>query len=320
MSLKPIAVLLLIVPVVSWGQLKDPRFRDEDISGTNIQVTVNTLDNGFYEYLYNVQFPEENKGTVLSVKLDITCNLDFGEVTFPEPMAPSVRYWSPDGAHVPVKLDDMERITPAITAGNNVKWGVNGYPGQSPVNLRLVSPAPPGERYYEITPYMDTTGWDYPELEEHPEIPWIDDFMITGFIEGPACDTSAPEPLYPGNRRGFESEAANQLLTYRQPTRNRWHAASEEETATFTIVYADTIDPKSFKVTPGWARQHFNPQPGTEQTVELPLKPGINKLKFEARVARSPGRPDGQALRHSEKDMDEFEIRVPARSQGKMKP
>lgn len=320
MSYKPLVIMLLLCPMVAWGQLKDPQFRNEDISGTAIQATVNSLNNGFYEYIYNVQFPKENMGSVLTVELDITCNLDFGEVYFPEPPDEGVRYLSPDGAHTPVQLNDHERTTPAVTVRNFAKWGVHGDPGSPAITLRLISPALPTSRHYEIWPYMSTTGWDYPELEDHPEIPWVDDFKITGYITGPACDTSAPTPVFPGNRQGFETEEANQLLTYREPMRDRWHADEGQESVTFTIVYADTIDPDTFNASPGWARSYFTPRPGTEETVELPLRPGVNKFIFEASVANTAGPRRGEALHHSEKDRDEFEIRVAPRGRGYKKP
>jgi len=165
---------------------------------------------------------------------------------------------------------------------------------------------------------MDSVGWDYPELEEHPEIPWVDDFTVKGMIDGPACDTSKPAPLFAGSIRGLETEETNQLLTYRQPTRDRWHAAPGEESFTLDILYSDKVDPKSFKATPGWARKYFHPAPGTEEKVVLPLGPGINKFKLEARTDKSPststGKPD-----FSQKDMDEFEIRLPSNGKGQDK-
>ncbi len=316
MNFRLIAVLLFSFALVSYGQLKDPQFRDEDISGTEVQTIVNRLENGLYEYIYNIQFPEENKGSVLTIGIDISCDADFGAVDFSDLQDSRVRNLSPDGEHVPIRIDDVEHVDESITVRNYVTWGVFADPGNPPLTLKVVSPAPPGERRYEITPAMDTTGWDYPELEEYPEIPWIDDFKVTGIIEGPACNTSAAEPLFAGNQRGFENEAANELLTYRKPTQNRWHAESDKELATFVIVYSDRIDPKSFKVTPGWARKYFHPEPGTEETVELPLKPGINKLTFQARVPKSPGPRGEEEVHHSESDRDDFEIRVPPRGRG----
>ncbi|MGM0594805.1 MAG: hypothetical protein ACQETD_09735, partial [Pseudomonadota bacterium] len=154
-----------------------------------------------------------------------------------------------------------------------------------------------------------------PELEEHPEIPWIEDFMVTGLIEGPACEPEQPSPLYAGSKRGFETDDDNQLLTYRKPTRNRWHAEPGDEFLTLEVVYSERMDPKSFKVTPGWAKQYFNPNPGAEETVSIPLRSGVNKVKLEARTEKEKpqggGRPE-----FSRKDMDEFEVRLPTKGKG----
>lgn len=87
----------------------------------------------------------------------------------------------------------------------------------------------------------------------------------------------------------------------------------DEDEIILIIHYSPDIDARTFKVEParGGMRSMFNPEPGTSQTVRLPLKEGRTKLKLEVfSITDAPGKKD--ALR----DIDFFEIIRP----GKGKP
>lgn len=58
-------------------------YRDEDILKTVITVEVNRTPEGFYEYIYQLTSPPENKGTIFGFQVDISCNLRFEDVVMP---------------------------------------------------------------------------------------------------------------------------------------------------------------------------------------------------------------------------------------------
>ncbi len=160
--------------------------------------------------------------------------------------------------------------------------------------------------------------WDYESYDAHdPRLPWIEDFTVTGVIAGPSCPGVTPpleEEVFYGNRTGYEDDATNRLLAYTKPLKNRLHVAEDQETFSMTIRYGEGIDPKSFHAQPGWLQPLFHPYPGSEETVEIPLKRYQTKVQLEVHPPRetgpeATGRKDN-ADHHSRKDRDVFEIRA----------
>lgn len=321
-------------------ELRDPATRDEDISATQIEVQVNRLPSGIYEYLYNVISPAENKGRIGIFSFDISCDLDFGEVVYPEPPYPHT--WesaSPNGEHVPVRPyaaigDDGTILSgrPGIDINNELLWSLAQRPGSVINGLKLHSPAPPGQRQYRLNVFMNATdihpdgfGWDYSGVSEDSDVPWIPDFEVTGIIEAPACRLpDDPPPSEPSRFLGSEWPGGqiNDLLSYSEPTRDRFHVPAEQNTVDMVIHYHEDIDPKTFHVQPGWAKRFFNPEPGTSERVTLRLEKERNLYQLEVSTQKERGTRKDDARHHSRKDRDVFEIRRPSeppRGQGKHK-
>lgn len=322
------AILLNVLSGTALAQtttLHDPRLRDEDISGTQVNVSVQRLPSGIYEYRYDLVSPATNKGEISNFAVDAKCALDFGQINFQESSDPKFRIdASRDSQHVPLQVYHVEDATGQTLAGpasisfdDKIVWFLAMTPGDKVSGLRVLSPAPPGPRQYQLTVAMDTAdlapdgiGYDYSEeLANDPATPWIQDFSVTGLITAPACAFAPPEaqPVFPGN--GDESAAINNLLTYSAPLRDRFVVGPDVTTLAMTIHYSPDIDPKTFKVEPGWARKLFNPQPGQSETVVLPLDHKRDLFKLEVHTAKDQTPRKDNDLDFSFKDRDVFEIR-----------
>lgn len=134
----------------------------------------------------------ENKGTINSFDVDVSCELDFGDVVMPPgddtPFARESH--SRDGKHVPVSVYGTENAGAGnVGAGNFVGWGMLLKPGEQ-ATVRMLSPTPPRERQYRLLPDMESIGWRY---DLYPDAPWIPDFVIQGTVMGPGC-VSLDEP------------------------------------------------------------------------------------------------------------------------------
>lgn len=297
---------------------KDPRLRDEDISATLVEVEITERADGLYSYVYTLTSPEANKGRISSFHIDLNCTHAFGEVALPVP----------NGGFFGGYNAPSDSITPTAvlgSAGGGVYGtAMNGFAmfglaldsGETVTGLELVSPAAPGMRQYELKPSMDNgPEWAYPE-DPDPTIPWIPDFTVTGSVAGPGCPGVTPTPPDAGRFAGTlfaEPEQTNALLTYSGVDKDQWHTGAESRDFTLTIHYAANIDPKTFKVQPGWAKRSFNPEPGGSETVTLPLKKAVNTFHFEVRPVdeqkgKKPEDP-GAVIR----DLDVFKIRVDVR-------
>jgi len=187
----PVLVLLAgTIPVVSAD---DPRDRDEDISATSLSVDVRQ-ENGAWHYTYTLDAPATNKGTVLFVNVDLSCEQP---VTAWEIFDPSM--------HIKNAFDDFSdhaSTTPTaiaaawgqaydvgLTRRNDAMFALDLAPGNTAIGLLLVSPYGPKARTFRLRPdFMVSGRWDYPmDAEERPNIPSEDDFTVTGVIDGPAC-------------------------------------------------------------------------------------------------------------------------------------
>jgi hypothetical protein len=338
--MRPIQLLLICLIVALCAEtlaeepipLKDPRLRNEDISGTEVAATVERLPNGFYEYRYDIQASQTNNGDVFYFAIEAGCSLDFGDVQFPEPpfVSPRTRpNASRDGQHVPAQIYPVVDSTgqtlagpPTLSFDNKMVWPLGLRPGDAVLGLRVLSPAPPALRPYALEVSMSTgdinpdgSGWAYTdESGDDPLVPWVQDFRVTGMITAPACalpdDPPPPEPaVFLGTNHQAEPEAINGLLTYSTPLRDRLHVAADAQFIEMTIHYAENIDPKTFKVQPGWARNFFNPQPGTTETIMLPLRDKKSLFKLEVHPTNDGELRPRDEFDQSYKDKDLFEIR-----------
>jgi len=301
---------------------KDPATRDEDISGTRVKVDYHQRADGLWVYEYNASAPTSNKGTVSTLYIDLRCDVHFEDADLPYTSSGTEGY---DGIH------NTKPITPTavqsdwgasagwgIGVHNTAYWMVTMKPGESESNNRLISPAAPGLRVYTLVPQFFVLGWDYPRIPD-PTLPREQDFYVNGVIAGPGCPGEIPpvdKPSFPGTVHPTErDENLNGLLSYTQPLKDRVRVPAGTREVKLSIRYRDDLDPKSFKVQPGWARHFFHPQPGTQETVSLPLKAHKSRHRFflEAHpVKTAPPRagsdekgPPGHAL----KDRDELEFR-----------
>ncbi|MCW8918672.1 MAG: hypothetical protein OQL08_07635 [Gammaproteobacteria bacterium] len=286
---------------------KDPATRDENISDTSISVLTAELPNGLHEYTYTLTSGALNKGKILTFLLDISCK-DFpsNEIAPDFTTSGYGLNSSPDSHFTPVQLEVPHPYSPGITITNEINWLAALIPGGTITDYKITSPLPPAKRKYTLEPSWETRWWGYDEEFIPEEWPWIDDFIVTGMIDGPSCPSDKP-PVYPGN--GGEAEEISNLLTYTVPQRDRWHVNTDTDSLTLTIHYSEDIDPKTFKTEPGWARSFFNPIPGSTDTVVLNLKKGKNLFKFSVSPI-NPAVTNNKNKHHRDNvDRDVFEIR-----------
>lgn len=312
--------LAITLPAISEEELLDPRMRDEDISGSQVSVEVSTRPDGLYEYVYSIDAPETNLGTIMNFDVDLTCNHDFGEGVMPDPIGKEgyTGIRAEPGTFTPVAVfaDRGAAALYGVNAASVASYLVYQRPGEQRTGIRLISPVAPGLRSYVLIPAMDNDErWDYPE-EPDATIPWVPDFTVAGRIAGPGCpgliDPIEENPTFPGSREGNEREIVNDLLRYEAPMQDRLHAVNSA--VQVTILYGDNIDPASFKVTPANLRKLFTPAPGGKETVSVPVGPGKTILRFEARLGKPApseraNHRDSDEPSFSEKDVDVFEIR-----------
>lgn len=322
MDIKPLVFLLVFsAPTILWAEeaLKDPYQRDDDISGTLVSVKTTQRTDGQYEYVYTVAGPADNKGIVASFLLDLHCDRVLDRTGLPASQENGLirienipEFVAAPGFHTPVAIsaDYGSAGFMAITLEHWAQWVLELQQGETLTGLRLVSKEAPALRAYQLTPFMDTDGWDYSD-EEDPNLPWIPDFTVTGMVAGPACPgvtTPIEEPSFAGavNR---EPDPINQLLTYTAPLVDRWRVASGVRSFELKITYAAAIDPKTFRVEPAWAKNMFHPVPGSSETVVLPLKDARNIFKLEVSMAKRHTQRKDDAEHFSYMDKDVFEVR-----------
>lgn len=246
-----------------------------------------------YEYTYDIQSLETNKGLIASISIDLACELDFGNVKFIDNKCCYFSDSSKDGKHVPVDtfFRKGEAGYPGISVDNKFSWMILLRPGYKAEGIKLISPAPPGLRTYTLRPSMQPDGWDYGSYEEEdPTVPWIADFTVTGSIKAPACslDTAILEnDRFEGT--GGEKFGINKLLTYATPDKDPIILSSDNETIKFNIFYSKFIKKTDFKANLNGKdiSYLFNPAPATNEIVTISTKwKRLNKLILSVPVIR----------------------------------
>lgn len=308
--------LILSATSAEGAEKKDPRLRDEDISGTKVSVEFQQRPDGLYSYRYTLEAPSSNLGMVTNFKLDLLCSHDFGSISLPSAPPENGAYYGNFATQstTPVSIigtPDVRASSYGITAEGEALAGMGSLPGTVVNDLEIVSPAEPGMRRYTLIPAMDNSPeWDYPEAPD-PSIPWIPDFTVTGMIAGPGCPGVTPpveDARFAGTLQGRETEATNGLLSYSGVKVDRWHEEANVKQVSFVIHYAKNIDVDSFTAQPGWIRKQLDPAPGGEDELTLTLKPGKNVFHFQVSAEGASSRKNEKSGR-SEHDRDTFEIR-----------
>ena len=276
------ACLVLLAGVVSAEELKDPRYRVEDIYDTKVSAVVNRLPNGIYEYIYTLESGKNNTAEVASFSVDIGCNEPPSIVNIG--ISPDTKFigdLSTDGRHVQVQLYQSwgNAVIPGISIDNRANWMLALKPGKTASGHKILSPSPPGPRTYEIAPYIDSEGWDYETYspDSDDDVLWIPDFVVTGQVTGPSCGQI--EKYAGSNSWGQEPREINQLLSYKKPTKNQFGFSRAETGFGMVIHYAYNIDPKTFKVEPTYLRKYFHPSPSTSEDIYLNINSDFSKNK-----------------------------------------
>lgn len=184
-------------PYIDPAGLADPRNRDEDISNTVVTVDWSMLPDGNYAYTYTIESLIENKGKIQNFGIDMSCdNPSSGALGYQ-----AIRTSSHNGKHI--LLETNEDVThpilaAKITAANRVAWFLGISPGESESVQTIVSKEAPVIRQYRIRPTWPTANWGYALYENDPNLPWIDDFIVTGTVLAPRCSTdTSPIPEDP---------------------------------------------------------------------------------------------------------------------------
>lgn len=282
-----ISALSLNVGMVK-AELKDPITRDANISNTSVNVSV-TREGNLYRYTYSINNPSTNLGTINNFLIDLSCDIDFGDVEIPVP-SERLGYLgskSSDTLHVPAEIFAGYGTSNAygITKSNHALWGLYMVPDTTVEPISILSVAPPGARNYFLQPFLNNNPdvWDYTGYEEDdPNLPWIEDFTISGTITGPACKTDEPSgDLFKGT--GAEPFNINGLLQYSDPVKDPLYVKSENELVKVSINYSDSIQKQSFKAKLNGVdiSNLFKPVPGSKETITVsgPWKK-LNKLKL----------------------------------------
>ncbi|MCG8432665.1 MAG: hypothetical protein MJA83_01375 [Gammaproteobacteria bacterium] len=310
---------LLIVCNALSAQEYDPHTRDEDISLARIDSSFQVDEQGHYEYNYTIDYPIGGLGEIGFLMLNLSCpgSFDYPDFDPEQYESPGTKNYSLNGMHVPAAIINKARPgkTSNITSSNKALWSLKVKPGDTHSSMKIVSTQPPGYRVYKLIPWLSTAPpWDYSDIDDSDDVPWIEDFAITGLTYGPACpgeelDNTKP-PFFPGSFLWGETREQNQLLGYEVLNRDRIHlpAAMPALSVRVAVVYGETIDPESFEViTDNPAIPPlFNPQPGTRQFVTIPLTDKYTKI--ELRVKGDIVDPANGEIIIVE-DIDYFEIR-----------
>lgn len=185
------------------NELKDPRERDEDISGATVAVEIERNEDGFYEYTYTVSNPGSSKGRVAGLLIDLQCDQEFEDSGLP-PQDDGARWnfgiGGPEERRVPrtpaITRAPLNQGTHALAVDGAAIFGVGVDPGEVWTGMKIISPVEPGMRPYQLEPSfnMDPDIWDMDSIEVGEEVPGPRDFRVNGMIEAPACPGVTPPP------------------------------------------------------------------------------------------------------------------------------
>lgn len=308
--------------------LRDPRLRDEDISGLGLATKIDKLPNGNYKYTYTITSPASASGDVLDFYLDINCpNMpDIGEQHIDDAGYTREYNRSADGRHVPLQssIVGLSQKIASITRDNLFVMLVNIPPGQSR-SVSLLSRNRPGNLRFKTTvsaaqesayDYLDETGerWKY-SMES---MPWYPDWEVHGIVKGPTCpeDAATPltRPIFNGQRMPEELRETDRLLNYEvKGNRNRWHELATVTEVKLRIYYGYGISAPSLVAQLNGrditTMLHPEEKKGAYEDITLPLEGAVTKLKLvvcDASEVNSDGSFPPKSC-----DEDHFEIRRP---------
>src|SRR3990167_5249477 len=99
-----IAVYLLITTGTVLAGSKDPRTRDEDVSGLSITSKVERVGDEMFRYTYTIKGGENARGTITDIKFDAFCPgmPDIGKQDIDKEGGTQDFDKSWDGRHVPL--------------------------------------------------------------------------------------------------------------------------------------------------------------------------------------------------------------------------
>ena len=306
-----LVLLLGMLTLPAYGQLEIP-----DLSEVRLDVDYALGADGLWRYHYTIH--NGSTSILESLFIDLSC-YDGTEIS--DDISSSGQgdgYLDPsrypgierlrEGVHVPARIEAAygSAFRWGITMGNEAFWYTKTNPQSSDDGLVLTSKGRPVARNFRIMPHPPLPEGDddehYPHLEEE------EDYNLYGLVMGPSChestdipDDDHPDPIFAGTPP--REVGVNHLLTYSEPLQSRFTVAASENRIAMTVHYADEMDPDTFRVEPGWARELFSPKPGRSETVILPLNMGLNR--FSLLVYGMGSTPNDWTYR----DQDIFEIR-----------
>ncbi|MBD3647777.1 MAG: hypothetical protein HUJ31_10070 [Pseudomonadales bacterium] len=294
---------------------KDPINRDESIDQTTASAVVSKTTGGLYEYVYTIDSSVDNQGTIANFSLDVSCDLDFGDVTLP-PEEPHLGNpdASADGKHVPIVTYSAPDVASAIgiSTRNKALWVLGVKPGQVVSGFKLVSQAPPGLRTYTMEPDISTWGWRYDLYEPgDPRIKWLQDYRVTGEVIGPACKLDDdPEIAFLGAAE--EPFGINRLLAYATPI-NAAIELTAAESLELIVFYDQGIDAKTFKgrLNGKDISSLFSPEAGPFEKVIVtgPWKKNNNRLHLSALGNVGDKERGNNAFKSIDNDVFEIDIK-----------
>lgn len=307
--------LLLMLAMASSGPAT--AVPEIDLSSVEIEASYSERADGLWEYTYTVVNPETSPSAVRSLLVDISCDQsDYGDVLpsesrnplydrFPHLEASVERLRN--GPHVPVEVVGGSARNQGVTANNEVTWSIYTEPGTTNGGLKLIAPTEPGWRRYTLTPVPVYSGEE--DMTGHGDAEDEELLDVVGMIEGPGCPGSIEpvedaKPVFSGTAI-YPTHKENEVLTYVDPQRSRW-STSEKQFA-MTIRYSDHLEPNTFRVAPARLKSYFSPAPGQEETVVIPLQPGVNHIRLSAETTEQPEEQRTFAL--ATLDEDEFIVR-----------
>jgi len=320
-SLFIMSVCLVSSALAALAGQKDPRTRDEDISGITVSVKIERPGNGIYRYVYTLKSPQNTIGIARRFALDVFCeNLP---ETGPQRNVgrPGVPFnLTRDGRHLPVTVQvlDDSIFSAGIDSANAASARVTATPSSTKI-VAITAGAKPGYRKFLLTPdYAEHEHeYNYAGIDETDQddlsVPSSWDFEVHGVIPGPACvgqeANPTTRPVLGGQRMLDETRQTDTLLSYEiKGNRNRFHVPAGTSSLNLKVYYRYDIDPATFKATLNGddISALFQPD-GGQQDVVIPLTATRNLLRLSAYPVNAKD-SRGIFIRGLH-DIDPFEVR-----------